>query len=173
MGVDFYELTYMSSIRRRIQFNPEIAAKCLLLDHSIRSRQCIRRNVRPAPLCVLWVDHNSRFVGYSTAGSRPWSTLWRLLRVGPVSWLQDLHSIPAVHPAWRNVNSVCGRFYRFEDWCRLKLLNNDDLLFADSARTQKSKPMETVCKGMLPVHLRSSQAPRSAERASRAKNEAG
>jgi hypothetical protein len=65
-----------------------------------------------------------------------------LLRVGPVSWLQDFHSMPAVHPTWLNVNSVCGRF---SDWCRLKLLNNDDWLFAESAHTtNKSEAVERV-----------------------------
>src|SRR4030095_16001645 len=65
-----------------------------------------------------------------------------LLRVGPVSWLQDFHSMPAVHPTWLNVNSVCGRF---RDWCRLKLLNNDDWLFAESAHTtNKSEAVERV-----------------------------
>src|SRR6266404_9906811 len=91
--------------------------------------------------------------------------LGRLLRNGPVPWLQDLHSIPTVHPAWLNVNSVFGRFARFGGRCRLRLLNNDDLLsalIAESIHTKKSKA--------VPVHSRSPDAPRPAERLTRTKS---
>src|SRR4030095_1505969 len=72
-------------------------------------------------------------------------TSWCRLRNGPVSWRYDLHSIPAVHPARLNVNSVFGRFPGFGGWCRRNLLNNDDWLLADSAHTtNKSKAVETV-----------------------------
>ncbi len=83
--------------------------------------------------------------------------LGRLLRNGPVPWLQDLHPIPTVHPAWLNVNSVFGRFARFGGRCRLRLLNNDDLsaLIAESIHTKKSKA--------VPVHPRSPDAPRPSE----------
>src|SRR4029077_19410108 len=84
--------------------------------------------------------------------------LCHLLRNGPVPWLQDLHPIPPVHPAWRNVNSVFGRFARFGGRCRLRLLNNDDLsaLIVESIPTKKSKA--------VPVHSRSPDAARPAER---------
>jgi hypothetical protein len=52
--------------------------------------------------------------------------------------------MPAIHPTWLNVNSVCGRFSRLDDWGRLKVLNNDDWLFADSAHTNKSKAVERM-----------------------------
>jgi hypothetical protein len=50
--------------------------------------------------------------------------------------------MPAVHPAWRNVNFVFGRFSRFDGWCRGKLLNNNDFLLADATHTKKSKTLE-------------------------------
>src|SRR5688572_9354373 len=62
--------------------------------------------------------------------------------------------MPAVHPSWRNVNSVCGRFTRFSGCRRLKLLNNYDWHLADSAHPNKSKPVERAQKGRLPVYLR-------------------
>ena len=52
-----------------------------------------------------------------------------LLRVGPVSGLQDFHSMPTVHPTWLNVNSVFGRFTSLGGFSRLGgcfRLNNDD-----------------------------------------------
>jgi hypothetical protein len=52
--------------------------------------------------------------------------------------------MPAVHPTRLNVNSVCGRFSRLSGWSRLKLLNNDDWLLADSAYTNKSKTVKRV-----------------------------
>src|SRR5262245_22825367 len=66
------------------------------------------------------------------ASTAPWrfSGSIRLLRGRPVSWLQDLHPIPAVHPVWLNVDSVFRWSARFGAWCRLRRLNNDDLLIA-------------------------------------------
>jgi hypothetical protein len=81
--------------------------------------------------------------------------------------------MPAVHPTRLNVNSVCGRFSRFGDWRRLKLLNNDDwLLVDDSTHTKPSKAIERARKGMLPVHRRTPESPRAAE-VSRTKTKVG
>jgi hypothetical protein len=71
-----------------------------------------------------------------------------------------------------NVNSVFGRFARFGGWCRLKLLNNDDLLIAliaESIHTKKSKAV----KKALPLHPRSPGGTRPAERLTRTKSKIG
>jgi len=68
-----------------------------------------------------------------------------LRRSTPVPWLQDLHSVPAIrHPAWLNVNSVFRRFTRVGGWCRLRLLNNNNLLIVESITTKKFKAVKVV-----------------------------
>src|SRR5262245_35115479 len=94
-------------------------------------------------------SRETKTINTAFASSAAWrfSGSIRFLRGGPVSWLQDLHSIPAVHPVWLNVDSVFRRSARFGGWCRLRLLNNDDLLIArivESILTKKSKAVKTV-----------------------------
>ena len=82
--------------------------------------------------------------------------------------------MPAVHPAWRHINFLLGRFPRINGRCGLKLLNNnDDLLLVESAATDKPKAVERTCKGILPVGPKSINAPGFAKRASRAKSKVG
>src|SRR5215470_4230613 len=74
------------------------------------------------------------------ASTAPWrfSGSIHFFRGGPVSWLQYLHSIPAVHPVWLNVDSVFRRSARFGAWCRRRLLDNNDLLIIESIPAKKS-----------------------------------
>ena len=82
--------------------------------------------------------------------------------------------MPAVHPAWRHVNFLLGRFPRFDGGCGLKLLNNyDDVLIVESAAANETKAVERACKGILPVSPKSINAPGLAKRASRAKSKVG
>jgi hypothetical protein len=94
----------------------------------------------------------------------------RLLRVGPVSRLQDLHPMPPVHPLWRNVNSAVGRFSRFGRRWRLKLLEDDDLRSIEPNHRNKARAVETPWKGAFPVCRRSPEFSGPAERLSRTKS---
>src|SRR5262245_58825205 len=116
----------------------------------------------------------TKTINTAFASSAAWrfSGSIRFLRGGPVSWLQDLHPIPAVHPAWLNVDSVFRRSARFGGWCRRRLLNNDDLLIVESIPITKSKAVKPVRKGRSPVHP-SRGATRPAERLIRAKSKIG
>src|SRR5262249_49595617 len=92
-------------------------------------------------------DQNESIPAFASTAPWRFSGSIHFLRGGPVSWLQDLHSIRAVHPVWLNVDSVFRRSARFGAWCRLRRLNNDDLLIAlivESIVTKKSKAMKTV-----------------------------
>src|SRR5262245_39531470 len=99
-------------------------------------------------------SRETKTINTAFASSAPWrfSGSIRFLRGGPVSWLQDLHPIPAVHPVWLNVDSVFRRSPRFGGWCRRRLLNNDDLLVVESISIRKSKAVKPVRKGRSPVH---------------------
>src|SRR6266508_2352251 len=101
---------------------------------------------------------------------RTWSMPRLFLRVGPVPWLQNLHSMTAIHPVWLNVDSLFGGFPGFGDWCRLRLLN-DNLLLAWFICAKESR--ERARKRMLPVHARSPEAPRAPEGSTCTKGKVG
>jgi len=73
-----------------------------------------------------------------------------LRRSGPVAWLQHLHSVSAIHPMWLNVNFVFGRV--IGGWCRLRLLNNDNLLIVESFITKKSEAVKVAGRERSSMH---------------------
>src|SRR5215813_2137495 len=104
-------------------------------------------------------DQNGSIPAFASTAPWRFSGSIRFLRGGPVSWLQDLYSIPAVHPVWLNVDSVFRRSARFGGWCRLRRLNNDDLLIRPDRRVHPHQKIQSGENGLKRKVARASQKP--------------